>query len=184
LNKHKGLKETLEGYLRICDKIPDELYLVGRGTEKAYFDETDFFLDSEQKQKAEEIFEEGKIHFVGELLPEDLRDLYRRCRVFILPSLTEGFPISILEALACGTPVVASDVGSVSDVLKNDINGYLIDKGNSAQLAESILKIVNGNYPRLSKASRLSALEHDINHSAKDYLKLFKEIVEKKKSYV
>lgn len=61
---------------------------------------------------------------------------------FVLPSHREGFPISILEAMAAGVPVVATDVGAVSEIVKNEITGILVPSGNQDKLADSIHRIV------------------------------------------
>jgi len=184
LNKHKGLKEALVAFIKIEKDIKDNLYLAGRGTCKKVFEQTGFYLDGELRKKAGELIKKGRIYPFGELPPEELREYYRSSRVMILPSLTEGFPISILEALACGTPVIASDVGSVSDVITNGRNGYLIPKGDTDALARFVKKVIDSSSAHLSDLCRWSVKEHDIDQSADHYLQLFQTIIEKNKSYV
>lgn len=70
--------------------------------------------------------------------------LYNACDGFVLPSKTEEFPVSILEALSSGLPVVATDVGGVGEVL-NGQNGFLIDYGDIRGLAGVIERILRGD---------------------------------------
>lgn len=70
-------------------------------------------------------------------------DVFNKCHVLILPSLTEGQPLSILEALGFGMFVVATDVGGIPDVIENNINGFLISSKNVIELKEKITAILS-----------------------------------------
>lgn len=69
-------------------------------------------------------------------------DMLRYSKVLVLPSYFEGFPNSLLEAMACGTPVIASDVGATPDLVKNGENGMLIKAGDVNGLHEAIGRLV------------------------------------------
>ncbi len=69
--------------------------------------------------------------------------------IFVLPSLYEGLPISVLEAFASGTAVVATRVSGTQEIVHDDINGYLVEPMNSNQLAEKLLFLINN--PTLMK---------------------------------
>jgi glycosyltransferase involved in cell wall biosynthesis len=69
-------------------------------------------------------------------------ELSLRYQIFVLPSLSEGFPVTILEAMACGLPVVATRVGGIPDIIEDGANGYLIDTKNQEQIAEVLLKLL------------------------------------------
>ena len=77
------------------------------------------------------------VRFVGPVGPEMLRDFYRESDVFVFPSFFEGFGLVILEAMACGLPVIASDRSAAPDVL-DDSCGRVIAAGDAGQLAESL----------------------------------------------
>jgi glycosyltransferase involved in cell wall biosynthesis len=62
--------------------------------------------------------------------------------MLVTPSLTDEFPIVNLEALSCGTPVVASDVGGIGEVVKNDVNGLLVPPNDPEKLADAIRKLL------------------------------------------
>ena len=72
---------------------------------------------------------------------DDVAEQFRKLRIFVLPSYSEGLSNSLLEAMACGCAVVASRVGGSGEVIRHRENGMLFDVGNSSQLA-SILKLL------------------------------------------
>lgn len=72
---------------------------------------------------------------------EKLFDIYRKSDLFILPSITEGFPKTIFEAMALGVPVIASDVGGISGIIKNEFNGILVQAKSSRKIVSAIIKI-------------------------------------------
>jgi glycosyltransferase involved in cell wall biosynthesis len=74
--------------------------------------------------------------FVG--FQNDIENWLPVLDVFVLPSLTEGTPMALLEAMAIGLPVIASDVGGVPELVENGVSGFLIPPGDSAALAEKL----------------------------------------------
>jgi glycosyltransferase involved in cell wall biosynthesis len=85
------------------------------------------------------------VHFIGPKFGKDLILEYQRADVFVLPSISEGQPQVILESLALGIPVVATDVGGVPEILKNTPNSYLIPPKSPNLLAKKILEAFNPN---------------------------------------
>ena len=63
--------------------------------------------------------------------------------VFVLPSLSEGFPTVILEAMASGIPIVATKVRGVPEIIKDGENGFLVEPRNSEEIAEKVLLLLN-----------------------------------------
>lgn len=79
------------------------------------------------------------VHQVGRLRDHvSMALLYSACDVFVLPSMQDNFPNTILEALACGTPCVGFDVGGLSDLIQHRTNGYLAQLKNTDDLASGI----------------------------------------------
>jgi len=73
----------------------------------------------------------------------DIPDLLAGMDIFVLPSKREGFPVSILEAMAAGRPVVSTDVGGVSEVIVSGENGIIVPPANAEALADALLKLLN-----------------------------------------
>jgi glycosyltransferase involved in cell wall biosynthesis len=72
----------------------------------------------------------------------DVPALLSRASLFVLPSLSEGISLTILEAMACGLPVVATNVGGNPEVIEADRTGLLVPAGDPAALAQGILRLV------------------------------------------
>lgn len=68
----------------------------------------------------------------------DVADLLAECDVFVLPSIAEGMPVTLMEAMASGLPVVATDVGGVAAVVENGTTGTLVPPGDAQALAEAL----------------------------------------------
>lgn len=89
-----------------------------------------------------------KITYLGAQDQEDIVRWYQRAAVFVLPSLREAFGIANLEALSCQTPVVASDVGGISEAVSNGKNGILVPPNNAFRLAKAIECLLNNEDKR------------------------------------
>ncbi len=74
---------------------------------------------------------------------QDVRVLYMISDLFVLSSLWEGLPYAVLEAMATGKPVVATDIGGVRDVVKDGITGYLVPPKDTARMAKTIVELLN-----------------------------------------
>lgn len=84
---------------------------------------------------------EGSVRFTG--TRRDALSFISQCDLFVLPSSYEGLGISVLEALALGRPVVATRVGGIPEVVRDGIDGLLVQSRNPARLAEAILKVLD-----------------------------------------
>jgi len=100
--------------------------------------------------------------------------------IFILPSYAEGLPIAILEAMAAGLPVISTPVGSIPEVIKEEVNGYLIEQGDYYALAERIITLIKDT--RLRKKIGINnkekiLREFDMNMLENKLANLYKKIL-------
>ena len=88
------------------------------------------------------------MEFLGGVSQKDLADYYNLADVFVLPSVTskigtEGLGLVLLEAMACGTPVIGTNTGGIPTIVKNNQNGLLVREKNWNELGNSIIKILS-----------------------------------------
>lgn len=95
---------------------------------------------------------EASVVFTGFVEEEDLPHLYRRADFFVYPSLYEGFGLPVLEAMACGTPVITSNLSSIPEVAGDA--AILVDPKSEAELSSAILKLAGDTSLRLIMRER------------------------------
>ena len=93
---------------------------------------------------------EKNVRLLG--IRKDIPELLNISDVFVLPSLWEGLPNALLEAMIAGIPVVATDIGPNLEVIEDKRTGLLVPSGNSQALADAIIEIINNSV----KAAALS----------------------------
>jgi glycosyltransferase involved in cell wall biosynthesis len=91
--------------------------------------------------------------------------LMKSSDVFVLPSLSEGVPNVLLEAMAVGLPIIATSVGGVPELISDEENGFLVQPRSSKQLAEKILLLLNDKslHNHISQNNLLKAKKYDVN---------------------
>jgi glycosyltransferase involved in cell wall biosynthesis len=83
------------------------------------------------------------IMFVGEVSHVEVAGYLNEMKLLVLPSYSEGLPHVILEAMACGTPVLATPVGAIPDVIKDGVNGFLLESNDPQHIAERIIELLD-----------------------------------------
>jgi glycosyltransferase involved in cell wall biosynthesis/protein-tyrosine-phosphatase len=96
-------------------------------------------LDRDLRRLAADLGVDAKVTFAG--ARDDVHDLIAAMDVFALPSLSEGIPMALLEAMALGTPVVATSVGGVPEVISHQVNGLLVPARSPRDLAAACLDL-------------------------------------------
>jgi len=99
----------------------------------------------------------SNFHFLGWVPQDKLIDLYRNATIFVMPSLTEALGIVFLEAMASGVPVIATNVGGITEIIKNKNNGLLVPVNSPEKLALAIRSLITN--PRLIHSIILNASE-------------------------
>ena len=132
LSPEKGLEYLISAIREVANAYPrTKVLLVGDGDEK-------YRLSLQEKVKDLEL--SPHIFFVG--FHEDVPQILRCLDIFSLPSLTEGFNRSLLEAMACGLPVVATAVGGNVEIVQDGVNGLLVPPSNPGALAGAITELL------------------------------------------
>jgi glycosyltransferase involved in cell wall biosynthesis len=127
----KNIPRIIEGFYRFLKqmKTPYQLVLVG----------SDFWLDKEIPRRIKQLKLKKEVLNLGYLPREELPGIYSGAIAFISPSLYEGFGIPLLEAMACGMPIVTSNVGSMPEVVDNA--ALLVDPKDTDEISEAFIKI-------------------------------------------
>ena len=108
---------------------------------------------------------------------DDVFPFLMKSKIFVLTSLYEGNPISILEALGCGLPCVAPAVGGIPDIIKDGYNGFLFEVGNKTQFVDKVNKLLRDPcfLGKMSENAIKDVQKYDINVSVSEYYRIFKE---------
>jgi glycosyltransferase involved in cell wall biosynthesis len=115
----------------------------------------------------------NNVKFVGYLGPGETLNILQRSRFIVFPSeCYEGFPMALLEAMACGVPIVATRYGAMESILKEGSTGMLFRKGDTADLREVIGKLINNKILReqLGQQARQEYMDKYTNKHNYDYL--------------
>jgi glycosyltransferase involved in cell wall biosynthesis len=127
LERRKGLALLLKAFKLVLKKEKARLIVVGSGKQDSY------------RQLASSLNIGSNVVFVGYLGDLTLRKMYCACDLFVSSSYLEGFGMTLLEAMASAKPVVALNVGGISDVVKDNVNGKLVTNIDYHELADAIL---------------------------------------------
>ena len=127
-------EKGVEYLIRAAKNIKAEIFIIGGGDYKQYL------------QNYAKLVGVKNVHFLGYFgkeYIEELREFYHRADALVLPSVVdESTGLVILEAMACGTPVVASNKGGIPIVVKDGVNGFLIRARSAKAIASSVNKIL------------------------------------------
>jgi len=117
-----------------------------------------------------------RVTFTGWLSQEKLIKRYRQADIFVLPSVDEGMPNVLLEAMACGLPVVATNVAGSCELVRPGVNGLLVQPRDKRGLREAIEKVL-GDKSRMGKESQARAARYSWSKVAQRYLKICRQAV-------
>lgn len=103
-----------------------------------------------------------RVHLVGELEPPDVIERLRAADIFCLPSFAEGLPVSIMEAMAIGVPVVSTYISGIPELAVHQRTALTVPAGSATALADALAELIDdpGLGDRLAKAARLEVEEH------------------------
>jgi glycosyltransferase involved in cell wall biosynthesis len=133
----KGVDTLLRAVPLIDEQVPIRLHIVGIGN-----------MEEEWKRLAADLDKNNRIKFHGLVSNEQLEQLYALADVFVLPAIvddrgdTEGLGVVLVEALSFGTPVVASNVGGIPDVIIHNKTGLLVPPKDVRALSEAVVNVL------------------------------------------
>lgn len=131
IEPRKNIVRIIESFASIAERIPHHLVIAGRKGWKC----GDVF------KSARRLHVESKVHFTGRIAEEDIAGLYSLTEVFVWPSLYEGFGLPVVEAMACGVPVVTSNRSSLPEVVGNA--ALLVDPFSTDEIAHAIMRVID-----------------------------------------
>lgn len=133
IDKRKGIEFLIRSMPLVREQIPDVQLLVGgKGS----------YLEK-MKALVGRLHLERNVTFLGFVPDDQLNELYNGAQCVVVPSVFEGFGITVIEALAAGTRVVGTDVDGIREILKNAEYGRLVPYGNHRALADAIIAELN-----------------------------------------
>ena len=101
----------------------------------------DGHLKHDLAQQIEQLGMQERIRLVGFCEPEDVLSIVYSSDIFVMPSISEGTPIAILEAAALGKPIVATNTGGIPEIFTNNENAVLVESGNEKQFADALSRL-------------------------------------------
>lgn len=162
--KTKGIEELLSAWTNIEHLYPEwTLKIVGP-------------YDIEYKEGLEQKYPSNSIVFEGEKEHEDALDILSKSEVFIMPSHTEGFPNAVLEAMAFGKPIIATDVGAIAEML-SDNSGVVIPPQDTDAIKQALIKVLDDEELRKElghNAYHRIRKQYDIDVIYKKYLSIWR----------
>lgn len=112
--------------------------------------------DGELRQKLTQFLDEkglnSKVKLAGWISHDELPQYFNQLKLVVLPSYTEGLPNIMLEAMACGTPVLATSVGAIPDYLKDSQTGFIMENNSPECIAKNIIRALN--HPNLEQIAQ------------------------------
>jgi len=165
----KGHKYLIDAACSVLGRFPQAVFLiVGQGG-----------LREELEAHAARLGIAAHLRFLGHR--EDVRDLLSIYDIFVLPSLSEGMPLALLEAMAAGLPAVAAQVGGVIEVLEDRKTGLLVPPGDSRALADTIITLLE-NPPLVKKlgeaARQMAATRFSLARMVRAYEGIYSELIQ------
>ena len=162
----KRVDDVVRIFRRIADRMPARLLLVGDGPDRGKAQHT-----AESEGVLDRVLFLGKQNSVAELLA--CSDL------FLLPSESEAFGLVALEAMACGVPVVATDIGGIPEVVTHGESGYLAPIGAVDAMAEAGIALLSdkAKWGRASAAARVGAERFSAERIVPEYEAYYEEVL-------
>jgi glycosyltransferase involved in cell wall biosynthesis len=163
LVRQKGVDILIEAFREVKKAFPAvKLRIVGNGVERKRLE-----------RQAESIED---IYFLGSR--DDLSEVLEKSLLLVLPSREEGFGLVLLEAMAAGIPIVATNVGGIPEIVEDQVSGILVEKENPKELASGILAVLENGMLRqkLIRGGRKVARRYSWENMAYEVDRVYEEV--------
>ena len=156
LSEEKGVLNFVKAIPEILKEEGEVKFLIGGDGQLR--DKIERYLEGENLN--------DKVKLPGWVPREEFLTYLNELKLFVLPSYTEGLPHTILEAMACGTPVLATPVGAIPDVIKDGETGFIMENNSPECIAENIVRaLAHPNINEITKNAR-ALIEEKYNYQA------------------
>lgn len=122
---------TIRAFAKVQERVPEAiLTIAGDGSQRA------------ELESLVETLKLRNVNFVGRVNPENIGVLYDTHDIYLNSPNIDNMPLSIVEAFACGLPVVSTDAGGIPFVVENGVNGTLVKSGDADAMADAVLRLL------------------------------------------
>jgi len=166
----KRVPDTIKIFDLVRKEIPSKLLLIGDGPDR-----------SECERLARDLNIQKDVIFLGK--QDGLQEILSSCDLFLMPSQSESFGLSALEAMACGVPVVSSSVGGLPELVVHNETGYIAEIGDVNRMAKYVIDLLSNpkKYKAFAQNSRNRAVNiFDKNLIIPQYLAYYEKVLGEK----
>ena len=170
VDPEKNVGLVIDAFIKVKRQLSGvQLVIVGDGVDKARLEK--------------KVAKYDDIHFLGRIVPPELYKVYQLGDVFVTASEIETQGIVLIEAAACGLPIIAVDKGAVKEVCITGENGYLCRPGDINEISEAMVKILTNDkkYKEFSRNTLAIAAEHNFEKTLDKFINIYNKVIENKK---
>lgn len=167
LTQLKGVHVLLEAFARLPERF--ELVLIGAEEQPAYA--------AQLRDRCDALGIAKRVQWRGKLAQAELAQEVADARALVLPSLSEGLPRVIIEGMTCGTPVVATAVGGIPEVLQDGVNGWLVAPDDVDALARVLHAATHADADTLARLTAAARATAQATFSTEAYLQGYQTLV-------
>ena len=170
IGKRKGCYDIPEIVAETAKEVPDvKFILAGSGSEAD---------EMEVRQQIQQKNVEKNVTFPGWVCGEEKDQLLKEADVFLLPSYNEGMPMSVLDAMGYGLPIVSTNVGGIPKIVQNGKNGYCLTAGHITEMSTAIITLLKDDQMRAAYGRRSFEIVEE-KYSLGMHLQLLEQLYEK-----
>lgn len=172
ISRRKGHLLLLQAFDQVCKQVPKaKLIIAGVLAEQDYYNELQSYI-SQSSNKA-------NIRLLVNLPQEELYELYKKAGIFALHSQEESQGIALVEAMATGLPIVATNVGGIPYVVNDSKTGYLSDYGDINSFSKNLIVLLSNStdYNKISTCANHEAQRYVWKNIADEVVRVYREIL-------